>query len=85
MDKPDQGFLSYLLKSKTVIDCRSKIQSIDSTFSFKIETTPEEHVLPSEILPILDMQRIFEELQQYKSEKRYFNISIVADKLLEIL
>ena len=85
MDKPDQGFLRYLLKSKTVIDCRSKIQSIDSTFSFKIETTPEEHVLPAEILPILDMQRIFEELQQYKSEKRYFNISIVTDKLLEIL
>ncbi|WP_077533901.1 DEAD/DEAH box helicase family protein [Massiliimalia massiliensis] len=85
LDKPDQGFLRYLLKSKTVIDCRSKIQSIDSTFSFKIEAMPEEHVLPTNILPILDMQRIFEELQQYKSEKRYYNISVVADKLLEIL
>ena len=85
LDKPDQGFLRYLLKSKTIIDCRSKIQSIDSTFSFKIEVMPEEHVLPAEVLPLLDMQRIFEELQQYKSEKRYFNISIVADKLLEIL
>lgn len=85
LDKPDQGFLRYLLKSKTTIDCRSKIQSIDSTFSFKIEALPEEHVLPANLLPLLDMQRIFEELQQYKSEKRYFNISIVADKLLEIL
>ena len=85
LDKPDQGFLRYLLKSKTIIDCRSKIQSIDSTFSFKIEAMPEEHVLPANVLPLLDMQRIFEELQQYKSEKRYFNISIVADKLLEIL
>lgn len=85
LDKPDQGFLRYLLKSKTVIDCRSKIQSIDSTFSFKIEAMPEEHVLPTNVLPILDMQRIFEELQQYKSEKRYYNISVVADKLLEIL
>ena len=85
LDKPDQGFLRYLLKSKTTIDCRSKIQSIDSTFSFKIEAMPEEHVLPANVLPLLDMQRIFEELQQYKSEKRYFNISIVADKLLEIL
>lgn len=85
LDKPDQGFLRYLLKRKTIIDCRSKIQSIDSTFSFKIEATPEEHVLPANVLPLLDMQRIFEELQQYKSEKRYFNISIVADKLLEIL
>lgn len=85
LDKPDQGFLRYLLKSKTIIDCRSKIQSIDSTFSFKIEAMPEEHVLPANVLPLLDIQRIFEELQQYKSEKRYFNISIVADKLLEIL
>ena len=85
LDKPDQGFLRYLLKSKTTIDCRSKIQAIDSTFSFKIEAMPEEHVLPANVLPLLDMQRIFEELQQYKSEKRYFNISIVADKLLEIL
>lgn len=85
LEKPDQGFLRYLLKSKTTIDCRSKIQSIDSTFSFKIEAMPEEHVLPTSVLPLLDMQRIFEELQQYKSEKRYFNISIVADKLLEIL
>ena len=85
LDKPDQGFFRYLLKSKTIIDCRSKIQSIDSTFSFKIEATPEEHVLPVDVLPLLDIQRIFEELQQYKSEKRYFNISIVAGKLLEIL
>lgn len=85
LDKPDKGFLRYLLKSKTTIDCRSKIQFIDSTYSFKIEAMPEEHVLPADVLPLLDMQRIFEELQQYKSEKRYFNISIVADKLLEIL
>lgn len=85
LDKPDQGFFRYLLKSRTTIDCRSKIQSIDSTFSFKIEAMPEEHVLSADVLPLLDMQRIFEELQQYKSEKRYFNISIVAGKLLEIL
>lgn len=83
--KPDKGFLRYLLKSRTIIDCRSKIQTIDSTFSFKVESIPEEHVLPASVLPLLDMQRIFEELQQYKSEKRYYNISIVADKLLEIL
>lgn len=85
LDKPNQGFLRYLLKSKTTIDCRSKIQSIDSTFSFKIDSVPEEHVLPDKILPFLDMQRIYEELQQYKSEKKYFNISIIANKLTGIL
>lgn len=85
MDKPDQGFLRYLLKSKSIIDCRSKIQTIDSTFSWKIESIPEPLTLPEEILSFLDVQRIFEELQEYKSEKRYFNISIVKEKLLDIL
>lgn len=85
LDKPDQGLLRYLLKSKTVIDCRSKIQTIDSTYSFKIESMPEPRTLPADILPLLDVQRIFEELQEYKSEKRYFNISIVKDRILDIL
>jgi hypothetical protein len=85
MDKPDEGFLRYLLKSKTTIDCRSKIQTIDSTFSFKLDTVPEPLTLPEEILPLLDYQRIFEELQEYKSEKRYYNISIIKEKLIEIL
>lgn len=85
LDKPDKDFLRYLLRSKTVIDCRSKIQTIDSTFSFKIESMPEEHVLPANVLSLLDIQRIFEELQQYKSEKGYYNISIAAGRLLPIL
>ena len=31
---------------------------------------PEPRTLPADILPLLDVQRIFEELQEYKSEKR---------------
>ena len=85
LDKPDGGFLRYLNRSKTVIDCRSKIQTIDSTFSFKIDSLPKELTIPTDILSLLDVQRIFEELQEYKSEKRYFNISIVKEKLLDIL
>ena len=85
LDKPDQGFLSCLIKSKTIIDCRSKVQTIDSTYIFKIESIPEPRTLPADILELLDFQRIFEELQEYKSEKRYFNISIVKSKLLDIL
>ena len=85
LDKPDDGFMRYLLKSRTVIDCRSRVQTIESTLSFKSESMPEEHKLPDSVLPLLDYQRIFEELEQYKSEKRYYNISIVKEKLQEIL
>lgn len=85
LDVPDDGFMSYLLRSKTVIDCRSKIQTIESTASFKMYSTPEEHTLPADKLSFLDYERIFEELEQYKNEKYYFNISIVKEKLIEIL
>ena len=85
LDVPDDGFLRYLMRSKTVIDCRSKIQTIDSTFSMKIISAPEEHTLPDDKLDYLDYDRIFEELEQYKNEKYYFNISLVKDKLKAIL
>ncbi len=42
-------------------------------------------MLPDIVLPLLDYQRIFKELQRYKSEKRYYNLIILADKLLPIL
>lgn len=85
MDKPDQKFWNYLIKNKTIIDCRSKIQTIDSTDSFRFESILEPLTIPADCLPLLDYQRIFEELQEYKNEKKYFNISIVKEKLLDIL
>lgn len=85
LDVPGDGFRRYLVRSKTVIDCRSKVQTIDSTFGFKLVSIPEELTLPEEKLPLLDFYRIFEELERYKSEKRYFNISIVPDRLPGIL
>ena len=85
LDVPDKGFLRYLVKNKTVIDCRSKIQTIASTYSFELRSVPEELAIPREKLPLLDYRRIFEELEEYKSEKRYFNISVVRERLLPIL
>lgn len=85
LDAPGEGFRRYLVKNKTVIDCRSKIQTIDSTFSFELRSTPDELVIPKEALPSLDYGRIFEELEQYKNDKKYFNISIVQEKLPAIL
>ena len=86
-DKPDEGFWRYLIRNKVIIDCRSKIQTIDSdsVLSLRMDVISNELTLPVDILPLLDIQRIFEELQEYKSEKRYYNISIVRKKLLGIL
>lgn len=85
LDRPDDGFLRYLLKNKVVIDCRSKVQTIDSTLTLKMEAMQEELVLPAETLPFLDVQKMFEALQQHKREKGYYNICIAAENLLPIL
>ena len=87
LDVPDEAFLSYLLKSETHIDCQSKVQSILSKDILRMSfvTTPEYHPIPDKYLPLLDYQRIFDELIAYKNDKAYYNISILRDKLPGIL
>lgn len=41
--------------------------------------------IPASTLALLDYYRIFDEIQQYKNEKSYFNISIDRNKLKSIL
>ena len=85
LDAPDEEFTRYLLKSKTVIDCRSKIQTIESQDSFHIISESEEHSLPKEAIRYMDYQHIFEALVEYKNEKGYYNICIEKDRLADIL
>lgn len=84
---PDENFFTYLNKHKIVVDCRSKVQTIESTGSagMNLESTTKEHTLAKEILPFLDYTRIYEELQRYKSEKLYYNITIDRSLLKEIM
>lgn len=87
LDVPKEDFLRYLIRSKSVLDCRSKIQSIESSDSFKmdIEANNTRFTISGTTLAVLDYYRIFDEIQQYKNEKSYFNISIDRNKLQDIL
>lgn len=85
LDVPDEGFMRYLLKSKVVIDCRSKVQTIESSGSIQLLSVIEEHTLDKRYIPFLDYDRIYDELQEYKNEKFYYNISILKEKLKAIL
>lgn len=85
LDAPDEGFMQYLLKNRVVIDCRSKVQTIESDGSLQLRSVTDEHTLDSQFLPYLDYDRIFEELERYKNEKLYYNISIVKQKIQAIL
>ncbi|MEY8417112.1 DEAD/DEAH box helicase family protein [Tissierella praeacuta] len=85
LDKPDERFMSYLVKNKITIDCRSKVQTIESSFSMQMMSVTDEHTLDKEYIPYLDYDRMFEELEAYKNEKFYYNISIEKDRLKDIL
>lgn len=85
LDKPDEGLMSYLVKNKVTIDCRSKVQTIESSFSMQMMNVTEEHTLDKKYIPYLDYDHMFDELQAYKNEKFYYNISIEKDRLQAIL
>jgi len=85
LGKPDEGFLRYLNKNKVLLDCRSKVQTLVSTFSMQIESNPEEQTIDEQYIPFLDYDRIIDELETYKNEKFYYNISITKDGIRDIL
>ena len=85
LSAPDEGFKRYLDKNKKVVDCRSKVQTIESSSTLHLESTTEEHTIGSKYLPYLDYDRIFVELEQYKNEKFYYNIIIDKQEICNIM
>ena len=87
LDVPDEGLMKYITRTPIVIDCRAKVQTIESAGSFHLERTAvvEPQNMPIAHLDLLDYQRIYEALQEYKNEKFYFNISIDINRLQNIL
>lgn len=87
LDVPADDFRRYLVRGKTVIDCRSKIQAIESSGSIKmnIQAVETRFMLPAVALDVIDYYRIYDELQQFKNEKAYFNIIIDRNRLRPIL
>ena len=82
---PDEGFARYLNKNKVVIDCRSKVQTIESASSLQTYSLTEEQILDERFIPFLDYERIYGELETYKNEKLYYNISLCKDTFRTIL
>lgn len=85
LDVPDDLFMTYLLKNKIIVDCRSKIQTIESSSTLHIESTTEEHTIAAKYLAFLDYDRIYNELEQYKNEKFYYNIILDKSRLMPIM
>lgn len=85
LSAPEDDFAAFLAKNKIVIDCCSKVQTIESDFSFQLQATAQERTIPESILPYLSYHRIFEELEAYKNEKQYYSLIIDRKPLREIL
>lgn len=89
LDVPhDDLFMNYLLRNKTRIDCRSHIQGIDSVGAFQMKIDVgniPEHTIDEKYLPMLDWYRIYDELEEYKNEKGYYNLCLDRDRLASIM
>lgn len=87
LDAPEGNFKKYLLNNLVIIDCRSKVQAIESSgsISLRIEAVEAPKDMPEQNIPLLDYYRIFDEIELYKNEKQYFNITIDRDRLQSIL
>jgi hypothetical protein len=74
-------------KIKVTLDCRAKVQNIDSPSFFKFDTSTAVTPLriSNKYLPFLDYDSIYWQLQRYKSEKKYYNISIDKNLLPKII
>lgn len=59
LDKPNEGFMRYLTKNKITVDCRSKVQTIESSFSMQILSIIEEYTLEKAYIPYMDFERIY--------------------------
>jgi hypothetical protein len=70
------------------LDCRSKVQNILSSSDFKSDSVSitKPLTIPHEYLKYIDYEYVYWQLQQYKTEQKYFNISIdraILPNLLE--
>ena len=87
LDVPNNNNKNYFLSSKITLDCRAKVQNITSPSDFKLDTSSTVNPLriPNKFLPYIDYDTIYWQLQRYKKEKKYFNISIDRNLLQVIM
>jgi len=81
LELPPDKFIS----NPTVIDLYSKVQTLESLKSSSGENQKNEERLREEHLAFLDYDEIFFELERYKYEKAFYNLSLSKDRIIEIL
>lgn len=82
---PSVAFMDSLVRNKIKLDYNATIQSITSEEYEKVAFKKEEVVLEVRHLAFLHMDKVYEDLLEYKNQKKYFNLTIEKSYLIEIL
>ena len=83
----DQNCKDYFVKNKIRLDCRAKVQGISSPGDYKFDYLGSDKgiKIQEKYLPYIDYEYIYWQLQQYKSEKKYYNLSLDINLLPKIM
>ncbi len=86
--KKDAGklFLKYVNGINVELDCYAKVQ-FESSIKIKSDRViaKESNQISREVIPLLNFEHIYGELQRYKHEKARYNVNITLENVREIL
>ncbi len=77
---PDKFIMNPL-----ILDLYSKVQTIEAVKGYSAEKIKNEEVFKSDHLAFIDTEEIFLELERYKYEKAWYNLSFDKETIVEIL
>lgn len=83
--KPQNIFLDSLVRNKIIVDYNISIQSLTSEIEEKALMEKEEHLLNEKHFAFLEIEKIYEDLVEYKKLKKYNNLILDKKELTEIL
>jgi hypothetical protein len=82
---PSGDFLDSLIRNKVKLDYNATIQSLTSEKDKKVEFKKEEAFLEAKHLAFLNIGKVYEDVLEYKNQKKYYNLTIEKSNLVEIL
>lgn len=82
---PDEDMKSSLALNPIVIDWYPKIQSISSNEKHSVEGKKEIGKLNEKHLSFIDFDDVFFEIERYKNEKAWYNLSITKRSLIDLM
>lgn len=85
VSNPQDSFLESLIRNRVKVDYNASIQSISSVTEEKKTFKKEENILQEKHLAFIDIEKVYEDLIEFKNLKKYYNLTIEKSELIKIL